>query len=424
MKNLYLDCSMGAAGDMLTAALLELVPDRNGFLAELSGLGIPGVSIQCEQVSRCGVVGTHMRVYVNGREESDVPHDHPHPHDHSHPHNHSHSHDHSHPHENEPGAESAPAHSHSHSGPEDIYRLVSSLALSEKVKSNVKAVFDLLAGAESHVHGVPAAEIHFHEVGTMDAVADITAVCLLMDRVSPDRVIVSPINVGSGRVKCAHGILPVPAPAAAYLLRDIPIYSGRISGELCTPTGAALIRYFASEFGPMPAMRVRSIGYGMGTKEFEAANCVRAFLGESDGVSGEEVTELSCNIDDMTPEAIGFASELLMGEGALDVYTIPIGMKKSRPGVLFSVLCRPDEKEKFVRLIFKHTSTIGIREQKFSRYTLERSTATAETRYGPVRKKISTGYGVTRVKTEYEDAAALARDNGVSLYDVLSECEQ
>lgn len=306
---------------------------------------------------------------------------------------------------------------HHHSGMHEIEHIVGGLSLSERIRKDILAVFGMIAEAESHVHGVPVTEIHFHEVGTMDAVADITAVCVLMDRLAPDQVIVSPVHVGSGQVKCAHGILPVPAPATAYILKDVPIYGGEIRGELCTPTGAALLKYFASRFGAMPVMCTLAIGYGMGKKDFPAANCVRALLGETEG-AGDMVTELICNVDDMTAEAIGFASETLLEAGALEVYTVAAGMKKSRPGTVLHVMCAESVKDKMVELIFRHTTTIGIRENISRRYMLARSIQKVQTPYGEVRKKISEGYGVTREKYEYEDLAQIARERGMSIREV------
>ena len=385
MKTLYLDCGMGAAGDMLTAALLELLPDRDKVIGELNARGIPGVEMVCEKAQKCGIGGTHMSVRVHGEEESEEMHDH--------------------------------AHTHHHSGLHEIEHIVGALPLSGRIQKDILAVFGMIAEAESHVHGVPVTEIHFHEVGTMDAVADITAVCVLMDRLAPDQVIVSPVHVGSGQVKCAHGILPVPAPATAYILKDVPIYGGEIRGELCTPTGAALLKYFASRFGAMPVMRTLAIGYGMGKKDFPAANCVRALLGETEG-TGDTVAELVCNVDDMTAEAIGFASETLLEAGALEVYTVAAGMKKSRPGTVLHVMCTESMKGKMVELVFKHTTTIGIRENISRRYTLARSIRKVQTPYGEVRKKVSEGYGATREKYEYEDLARIARDRGMSIREV------
>lgn len=409
MKTLYLDCSMGAAGDMLTAALLELLPDQEKMLEKLNALGIPGVETVCGKTQKCGIGGTRVSVRVHGEEESEEMHGHEHAHETEHVHDHEHTH--------EAGEIHTHAHHH-HSGMHEIEHIVNDLPVSERIRKDVLAVFGMIAEAESHVHGVPVTEIHFHEVGTMDAVADITAVCVLMDQIAPDQVIVSPVHVGSGQVKCAHGILPVPAPATAYILKDVPIYGGKIRGELCTPTGAALLKYFASRFGAMPVMRTLSIGYGMGKKDFPAANCVRALLGETEG-AGDTVAELVCNVDDMTAEAIGFAGEALLEAGALEVYTVAAGMKKSRPGTVLHVMCAESVKDKMAELIFKHTTTIGIRENISRRYTLSRSMQKVQTPYGEVRKKISEGYGVKREKYEYEDLARIAREQGMSIQEVL-----
>lgn len=420
MKTLYLDCSMGAAGDMLTAALLELLPEKEKAVEALNGLGIPGVEFVCEAASKCGIGGTHVSVRVHGEEESEAMHDggHEHHHEESHDHDHHHEENHDHDHHHEDGHEHE-HHHHHHSGMHEIGHIVGELPISERIRKDILAVFGLIAEAESHVHGVPMSEIHFHEVGTMDAVADIAAVCILMDRLAPDQVVVSPVHVGSGQVKCAHGILPVPAPATAYILKDVPIYGGQIRGELCTPTGAALLKYFASCFGEMPVMRTSAIGYGMGKKDFPAANCVRALLGETKE-AGDTVAELSCNVDDMTAEAVGYAMEAFFAAGALEVYTTPAGMKKSRPGVVLHVMCREDKKDEMAALIFRHTTTIGIREAVSKRYTLKRSVKTVQTPFGEIRKKISSGYGVTREKYEYEDLARIASERGMSIQEILA----
>lgn len=257
MKTLYLECNMGAAGDMLTAALLELHPDPAAFVMRLNELGLPGVQFQAERAVKCGITGTHMAVTVRGMEEESGDADHGREHHHEHNHH------------------------HAHHGLHDIEHIVSHLEIPQCVQEDVLAVYRLIAQAEGQVHGKPVDEIHFHEVGTLDAVADITAVCLLLHELKPERIVASPIHVGSGQVRCAHGILPVPAPATAWLLRGIPTYGGHIRGELCTPTGAALLKHFVQDFAPQPSMRVEKIGYGCGKKNFEAANCLRAMLGET-----------------------------------------------------------------------------------------------------------------------------------------------
>ena len=405
MKTLYIDCAMGAAGDMLTAALLELLPDQDSFLDELNHIGLHGVTIKREPSVKCGITGTHVSVSVNGVEEDEHLHDHNHDH-HHHDHHHHHEHDHGHEYHH---------HHHEHSGMHEIEHRVFHLNLPEKVRQDVLAVYGLIAEAESHAHGVPVSEIHFHEVGTMDALADITAVCLLMHKLNVGKVVASPVHVGSGQVKCAHGILPVPAPATAHILRDVPIYGGEIRGELCTPTGAALLKHFVSAFGPMPPMTVSTIGYGMGKKDFPAANCVRVMLGEGDNHS-DRVLEISCNLDDMTGEEIGFAMEMLFEGGALDVFTTPVGTKKNRPAVLLTVLCRPENEKTMTELLFMHTTTLGVRMCEKRRATMAREFSAVETPCGTVRCKTSHGSGASREKYEFDDLARIAREKEISLF--------
>ena len=300
----------------------------------------------------------------------------------------------------------------------DIAGIIDGLALPDAVKADAKAVYDLIARAESEVHGRPVDQIHFHEVGTLDAVADVVGACAMLREIAPDRVVVSPVHVGCGEVRCAHGVLPVPAPATARILEGVPVYGGAIRGELCTPTGAALLKHFADAFGDMPAMALQKTGYGMGSKDFERANCVRCMLGES-GDAAETACELSCNLDDMTGEQIGFALQTLREAGALDAWTQPIQMKKDRPGVLLSCLCHADREAEFATLMIRHTTTIGVRCRTVRRYTLSREEATLETRFGPVRAKRSHGFGVERVKPEFDDLAEIARREGVAVSDVL-----
>ena len=396
MKVIYLDCSMGAAGDMLMAALYELLEDKQAFLDMMRSLGLPSIEILAEPAVKCGITGTHMKVLVHGSEEQDALHDH------LHEHAHEHSHDHEH---------------HHHTDLHEIEHLLSHLDLPQTVRDDALAVYHRIAEAESKVHGRPVDQIHFHEVGTLDALADVVGVCLLMHLLAPDRVYASSVHVGCGQVKCAHGILPVPAPATALLLSGVPIYGGAIQGELCTPTGAALLTHFVMKFGELPAMRLLKSGYGMGTKDFPAANCVRAMLGEQDAPT-EEILELSCNLDDCTGEAIGFAMERLLDAGALDVYWTSVGMKKNRPGILLTCMCRPLDREKMVELLFRHTTTLGVRESAFRRYTLSRESKTIQTPDGDIRVKVSTGYGVAREKPEFEDLAKIARETGKSLSEL------
>lgn len=384
MKILYLDCGMGAAGDMLSSALFELIDNKKEFLENINLAGIPSVIVTAENSVKCGISGTHLRVKINGEEE---------------------------------GKSCSYHSSHHHNSLTDIEHIINHLSMSEKVKKNVMAVYKMIAFAESKVHNAPVSEIHFHEVGALDAIADIAMFCMLVDLIGADKIVASPVNVGSGKVACAHGILPVPAPATAEILKGISAYSNGIDGELCTPTGAALLKFFVNYFSDMPCMAVDKIGYGMGTKNFETANCVRAFIGtaENDADDTDSVVELSCNIDDMTAEELSFAADILLDSGALDVFTSPVVMKKGRLGSLLTVICKSEDKDKFVKLIFKYTSTIGIRESIHKRYVMNREIYIAETEFGAVKIKNSSGYGTKKSKFEYEDLARICRENNISL---------
>ena len=415
MKTLYLECKMGIAGDMMSSALLGLFEDKNSVIEALNAINVPHVIYKLDQIKKCGILGDHISVLVDGVEEiSEDVHDHYHEHSHEHDHEHHHEHDHEHIHDHE---------HHSHNSVDDIEKIIEGLNISKEIKSDIREVYQLLAQAESKVHGESVSQIHFHEVGEKDAIADITAVCYLLHELDPDKIIISPINVGNGQVKCAHGILPVPAPATAFLLEGIPTYSPeKLVGELCTPTGAALVKYFAFDFGAQPVMTVEKIGYGMGKKDFDQANCVRAMMGESSEET-EKIIELSCNIDDMTGEELGFATEMLFEAGALDVYTISIDMKKNRLGFLLTCLCNEDDKEKLLVAMFKHTTTLGVREQTYNRYTMLREISKIETPYGEIRVKKSYGHGIKREKLEYDDLAGIARMTGKSILELKNELE-
>jgi uncharacterized protein (TIGR00299 family) protein len=392
----------------------------------MNALGLPGVRFERQKTEKCGIIGTHIAVTVNGEDEHS--HDvagtgnryggHGHSHDHGQHHGHLHDdaeannpqlHEHVHEHEHE--------YHHHHASLHDICAIIEALDLPEAVKADSKAVYGRIAEAESKVHGRPVDHIHFHEVGTLDAVADVVGVCALMHEIAPEQVLVSPVHVGSGQVRCAHGVLPVPAPATALLLEGVPVYGGAIRGELCTPTGAALLVHFASDFGDMPAMTLEAVGYGMGTKDFPWANCVRALLGQT-REAPDSAVELRCNLDDMTGEAIGYAAQCLRQAGALDVWTQAIQMKKDRPGTLLCCLCPPEREGEFASLMLKHTTTIGVRCQKLRRYTLKREAVTLDTPYGPVRAKRSHGFGVDRVKPEFDDLAEIAERQGLSPGDI------
>ena len=397
MRTLYLECAMGAAGDMLTAALYELCPEKERFLRDMNRL-LPGVTLEAEAVTRQGIAGTHMRVLVQGREEGHGGHVHGHDHDHNHDH-------------------------HEHRSLEDVRSLIGGFDLPGEVRESAMKTYELIARAEAEAHGVVAGEVHFHEVGALDAVMDVTGVCYLMHLLAPEAVCASPVTVGSGTVHTAHGPLPVPAPATARLLTGVPVRTGEIAAELCTPTGAALLRTFAASFGPMPDGTVLGCGCGCGTRDFPRANCLRAFLLDTAGAHGgpnDAVTELRANIDDMTGEELGRAMEELLAAGALDVSYLPLQMKKHRPGVLFLCLCRPADADRLAREILRRTSTFGVRRVDCARYAMAIARSTVDTALGPVTRKTGTGWGLTKSKPEYEDLAAIARQRDLSLDEVRS----
>ena len=409
MKTLYIECNMGAAGDMLLASLAELTGDVKACEDKLNSLGIPDVTYEFEKSVKCGIEGTHAHVAVRGVEEDEHMHDHHHEehhhehtheeHAHTHEHEH-HDHDHHHEHEHE-------EHHHHHTHMSDIENIINGLNVSDKVKADALAVYGLIAEAESKAHGKPVTDIHFHEVGTMDAVADIVGVCVLLEQIGADKIVVSPLATGFGQVRCAHGILPVPAPATASIIEGIPTYSGDVEGELLTPTGAALLKHFAGSFGTRPVMAIEKTGYGMGRKDFAKANMLRTFIGEADNES-DKVVEMKFNVDDMTGEEIGYATGVLMDNGALDVFTTSVYMKKNRPGILFTVLVKLEDKEKFAKLIFENTTTIGIRYNEMERFKLKRREEKVMTKFGEVSFKVSEGFGVTKTKPEYDDVKGIA----------------
>ena len=438
MKTLYIECAMGCAGDMLTAALFELLSEEQkaAFLEKMNGLGLPGVRVAAEPAVTCGIAGTHMAVTVHGQEEGDhddhhhdhdhhhnhhehdhghehtVPHLHVHDHIHDHDHEHDHVHDHDH-HDHDHPHEHGHEHHHHHASPDHIRGLIDGMDLPEEVKTTARGVYDAIARAEAKAHGCPVGEVHYHEVGALDAVADVVGACYALWLLSPDRIVASPVHVGSGTVRCAHGVMPVPAPATANLLTGVPAYGGEVQGELCTPTGAALLVTFAQSFGPMPALAADRVGCGVGRKVFDRPNCVRAFLGESGGGANGAISELVCNIDDMTPEALAYACEQLLSEGALDVYTLTGTMKKGRSGHLLTVLCDPDREEALARAVLTHTTTIGLRVRRCEKYFLTPGAATVSTPYGEITVKTAEGFGLTKVKPEHDSVAAAARAHGV-----------
>ena len=418
MKRLFLDCQMGIAGDMLTATLLGLVDTPEIWIERFNQIGIPNVTYTLIPKEDKGLQGYRVAVTINGIEESE------HHKGSSHDQHHT---DHHHAHHEHGETDTHEDHSdhHIHSeyhvhgrGLQGVMDIINSLSISDTCKQNAINVYQLVAEAEAKVHKSTVTQIHFHELGMLDAIADIVAVCVLLEELRFDEIIISPIHVGTGTVHCAHGELPVPAPATMELLAGIPMYADyQIKGELCTPTGAALAKYFGTAFSHMPVLTPTKVSYGFGTKQFERPNCIRAFV-DIVNDSEDTIIEMACNLDDMTPEEIGYAVEQLLLSPALDVFTTSIMMKKQRPGTMLTALCKVDDINSVRDLIFKHTTSLGIRYHRCERYILSRSAGDTDWKGHTIAFKTSSGFGVKRHKYEYDSLAAIAKQNDMSLLDL------
>lgn len=442
MKTLYIECKMGAAGDMIMGALYELLDSehKQKFINMMNTLFGSDIHIHPIQTTQYGIAGTHMDISVIGKKEhannssiieitnpngdSSVSEDTRKYVEITTGHIHTHS----------LGKTAETAEHHEHYTYASILRKLKILPLPESIRENATSIYKTIGEAEASVHDVDLKDIHFHEVGSMDAIADVLGCCILFSMINADQVIVSPIHVGNGVVECQHGILPVPAPATAEILKGIPYYTGSIDSELCTPTGAAILRHYATRFSTMPIMTVAKSGIGFGSKEFPVANAVRTFLGETmniqfstkdaqeeNSTDDEKVIELLCNIDDMTGEEIGFVMDMLFQNGALDVYYQPIQMKKNRPGIMLSCLTKMDKKEDLTNILLKYTSTRGVRFHTFGRTSLESKIEEIPTKYGTIHKKISYGHGIEKYKYEYEDIKEIAIKNDISIDTLLKE---
>lgn len=407
MKLLYFDCFSGASGDMVLGALIDAGVPLDDVRRALGSLAISADTVWTERVLRAGVSATKFCVRGEG-----PPPDHAHDHDRDH-HDHHHHHGHAHGHEH--------VHHHVHRTLAQIGELIDGSALSQAGKTRAKALFHALGEAEAAIHGMPIEKVHLHEVGALDSIIDIVGAVFAMEYLKVDRVVSSPLNVGSGRIQSAHGEYPVPAPATMRLLEGAPIYSGSQKAELVTPTGALLIRSYASEFGPIPAMRVRQIGYGAGSRDFaETPNVLRVLLGEADATAaGHSVVVIEAEIDDMNPQIFGMLMDALLAQGALDVFYTSIQMKKGRPGTLMTVVASPDTRDRLTSTIFRETTTIGVRYREMTRECLDRETRTVATPYGPVRVKVATRNGeVLNVSPEFDDCMRMAGERGKPVKEI------
>ena len=417
MKIVYFDSVSGASGDMILGALIDAGVGLDDVRRALGSLAIAPETIWTERVVRAGITAT--KFHVQGEA---VPADHGQSHGHAHSHHddsHSHHHDSpapSHPSTPAPSHPRTPAPSHhdhpvSHRTLPEISRLIDGSALSAAGKDRAKHLFSVLGEAEAAIHGTPIDKVHLHEVGALDSIIDIVGTVFALEQVGADRIVSSPLNVGSGTVKSAHGLYPVPAPATMRLLRGVPVYAGEQKAELVTPTGALLITGYASEFGPVPAMRVSAIGYGAGTRDFpDTPNVLRVLIGQQDATApSHSVVVVEAEIDDMNPQLFGVLMDRLMADGALDVFYTPIQMKKNRPGTLLSVIAPPGLKDALTATIFRETTTIGVRFCEMARECLDRETVTVDTPLGPVRMKVARRYGeLLNAAPEFDDCVRLA----------------
>jgi pyridinium-3,5-bisthiocarboxylic acid mononucleotide nickel chelatase len=383
MRTLYFDCFAGASGDMILGALVGAGVEPRVLVEQLELLGVSGWQVNFEQVDRSGLSATYARVHT--------------------------------------------AHEHAHRHLGDILKIIYDSRLTDGVKERAARIFSLLAEAEARVHDQPVEKVHFHEVGALDAIIDVCGAAIGFELLGIEQFISSPLRVGAGMTEMAHGRFPIPPPAVAELLKGKPIYAGDIEGEFVTPTGAAIISAVCQSFGPVPAMRIEATGYGAGSRDHHKfPNALRIFVGETEGATGpadEILLMIETNIDDMSPQVVGYVMDRAFEFGALDCNLTHTQMKKNRPGLLFSILCRPDEREKFLRMIFAETTTIGARSYQVLRRALPRETVRVETQFGPIDVKVaylnnSANNGAVNAMPEFEQCRMAARQAGVPLREV------
>jgi uncharacterized protein (TIGR00299 family) protein len=425
MKILYYDCFAGISGDMNLGAMLDLGIEAEYLKSELLKLPVGGYSLQITREIRKGISGTRVNVVVDEQRlvmagEGHKHHEHPHPHDHEHQHDHEHPPTNLHVHNPEKNTR--------HNSFAEIKQLILSSSLNDKVKDCSLAIFVKVAEAEAKIHNLPVGEVHFHEVGAVDSIVDIVGAAICLDRLGVDAVYCSTVELGSGTVRCAHGIYPVPAPATAEIVKQMPVRTGTVKFEATTPTGAAILAACVNEFTDKAEFSILRTGYGIGAKDGELPNVLRVFLCESieNKESGKESAFIvECNIDDMNPEFYDYITDSLFTAGAKDVYITPIIMKKSRPAVKLSVLCTTDAEAGINEVLFRETSTIGIRKYKVEKTMLDRVIETVSTPFGDVRVKSAFYKGVCiKSKPEYDDCIKIAREKKIPVSKVYREVEQ
>jgi pyridinium-3,5-bisthiocarboxylic acid mononucleotide nickel chelatase len=436
MRIAYLECFSGISGDMFLGALLDAGVPPELLTRTVAALGVDA-RLEISRVDRSGISATKLDVIAAGEKElpreefwekepkAEHSHQHEHGdhrHSHSHDHQHSHEHQHSHPHEHAPG------HGHSHRGLKEIRQIIHAAAISQSAKDRAIRIFEALGAAEAKVHNSDVEKIHFHEVGAIDAIVDIVCASVGAEALGVDEWVCSPLNVGGGTVVCAHGTFPIPAPATLELLKNAPVYSGEIQKELVTPTGAAIVSVLASRFTQFPTMKTEKIGYGAGSRNFKSfPNVLRLTVGETittheSPFPVEEITVLEANIDDMSPQVFGYVMEQALSSGALDAFGTPVQMKKSRPGMLLTVLCRTEDSQRLTKLILAETTTLGVRIRRETRAALARRHMSVSTKWGEVRMKLANLNGsISNYAPEYEDCSRIAKEQKVPLKTVMQE---
>jgi len=446
MRIAYLECFSGISGDMFLGALVDAGVAPKLLQDTVAALGVRA-KLEVSKVMRSGISATKVDVWVDGekdmpREEywakQDQGHSHSHSraqdHHHDHPHSHeneqAHEHSHSHAEDSRVGtaAQGKHEHGHSHRGLTEIRKIISAAGISESAKKTAISIFEALGGAEAKIHNLPMENIHFHEVGAVDAIVDIVCAAVGAEALSVDEILCSSLNVGGGSVQCAHGTFPVPAPATVELLKDAPVYSSGVQAELVTPTGAAIVKTLVRRFSAFPEMKIEKSAYGAGSRDFPGhPNVVRIVIGEAvtklaAKTNSETITVLEANLDDLNPQVFGYVMDRLLEDGALDVFGMPVQMKKNRPGALLTVLCKSEHAEKLTQLIFSETTTLGVRRREENRQTLARRWESVRTEWGEVRIKIASMNGtVTNYAPEYEDCRRIAAEHHVPLKTVMQE---
>lgn len=416
MKTLYLDCFAGISGDMTIGALLDLGLDFDYLKSELTKLGVTGYELSLTRVDRSGIQAAKFDVVMKAASQASHSHHH-----HHHHHSHKHSHDeetHSHPHTSHEDA-----HHHDHRSLSTIKHLIESASLSAQVKQNALAIFQRIGEAEAKIHGVDIETVHFHEVGALDSIVDIVGTCIGLEALGIEQIISSPLHVGFGTFTCAHGTYPIPGPAATEILRGLPVYAKDIEGELVTPTGAAIAATLAQAFTKLPAMRIAKVGYGAGTRTYaKFPNVLRAVLGELEveDMTSDTISVIEANLDDLSPQVFGHLMEQAFAAGALDLFYTPVQMKKNRPGVLLTLLCAPKSREQMMELVFRETTTLGIRYRDERRVILQREFVTVETAFGPINIKVARNQKgeVMNASPEFEDCHSAALQQRVAVRDV------